>query len=276
MINKKAYAKINLVLNVLGKREDNFHEVDFIMATLDLHDNLSFELHDQDLVICPDSVCPMEDNLAYIALKKMKAKYKITNCYKITIEKNIPVAAGMAGGSSDAACVINTLNELEGLSLSLNELMALGALIGSDIPFCIYSQVARATGRGEVIQKLDLKLPNYHVVVVNPGVSLSTPKVYQALTTYSDNDKVNNFIENYQNVELNQLIFNQMQATACSLVPEIDNIINEFKTNFDQVGHVSGSGPTVFTIVEDSDVASRMYEYFKTKYPATYLTTLRG
>ncbi len=265
---KKAYAKINLVLNVLAKREDGFHEVDFIMSSVDLYDEIIFRRSDVDKVICQGVA--MEDNLAYKALKLLKEEYNIDECFEITINKQIPMAAGMAGGSSDAACVINTINEVCNLKIKRTKRMEFGAHLGSDIPFCILSRPARAQGRGEIITKLKFDASDYHVVVVNPGVELKTADVYNNLVIEEPNDKVENFdVDN-----LSASIHNQMQNTSISLCPEIQTIIDEFATKFDTKAIVSGSGPSVFCVTKDETLINEMYDYFKAKYDYTYKTKI--
>ncbi len=271
-----AYAKINLVLNVLNKREDCFHEVDFIMSTVDIYDTLTFEKYKEDILICDGVDFDYRDNLAYKALKLMKSEFNILDNIKITLDKKIPIAAGMAGGSSDAACVINFINDYYNLNLDMPRLYEIGSRLGSDIAFCILSKNARAQGRGEIINEVDINTSGYHIVVINPGVSLPTPLVYKNLVLNNNNDEVNKFLNNLDDNNLNDLIYNDMQDSAISLCDEIKPIMDEVLDKFNIKAHLSGSGPTVFTITKDYDKANNIYNHFKDKYKHTYIAKIRG
>ncbi|MGL5020782.1 MAG: 4-(cytidine 5'-diphospho)-2-C-methyl-D-erythritol kinase, partial [Mycoplasmatales bacterium] len=180
VVRQRAYAKINLVLNVLSKRVDGYHEVDFLMTSVKLFDLITVQKNDVDIVICEKApFIQKEKNLAYKAWILMKDRFKLEGCVKITIDKVIPVSAGMAGGSADCAATIKCINKLFDLKLSFVEMSKIGAELGSDVPFCIYSKLSRATGRGEKIKVISKKLPHAYLVIVNPSVGLSTPRVFK-------------------------------------------------------------------------------------------------
>ena len=184
ILYEKAPAKINLTLDVLYKRPDHFHEVEMVMTTVDLADYVGLRLLNQQkiLIKTTDSFIPNDQrNLAYQAAKLLMDRFDIKTGVEIDIHKQIPVAAGLAGGSTDAAATLRGLNRLWKLNLSVEELAELGAEIGSDIPFCVHGGTALATGRGEVLKPLSAP-PNCWVILAKPAISVSTGNIYGSLT----------------------------------------------------------------------------------------------
>ncbi len=277
MIIENAYAKINLVLNVTKKREDGYHEVDFLMSTVKLHDKIFLEKAKEDEVVCPRApFIKKETNLAYLAYVKMKEKYQIEDNLKITIHKVIPVSAGMAGGSSDAAAVIRAMNKMYKLNLTYEQMANIGAELGSDVPFCVYSKLARATGRGEKIELLDNKLPQSHVIVVNPGVGLSTPYVYKNHVIEDTNQDINKVLEANTYNEFVSSLHNDLEKTAIKLEPKITKMIKHIQKKYDNRIMVSGSGPTVLIFTKDQEQAQEIYKYARKKFLNTYYTETRN
>ena len=179
----KAPAKINLSLDVLHKRSDGYHEVEMIMTTIDLADRVELTLLDEDKInilshnrFVPDD----QRNLAYQAAQLLKERFQMKKGVTITIEKNIPVAAGLAGGTSDAAATLRGFNKLWGLGLTLDELAEIGSEIGSDVSFCVYGGTALAKGRGEIITELPAP-PTCWVILAKPFIGVSTAEVYRRL-----------------------------------------------------------------------------------------------
>lgn len=182
-INLKAPAKINLSLDALYKRGDGYHEVEMVMTTIDLADRLQLELLPEDKIILDvraHFIPGDQRNLVYQAALLLKETYHVKLGVKITLDKQIPVSAGLAGGSTDAAAALKGLNELWQLGLSLEELAELSAKIGSDIAFCIYGGTAFATGRGELIKRLR-PMPSCWIILAKPNIGVSTPSVYKEL-----------------------------------------------------------------------------------------------
>lgn len=277
MIIENAYAKINLVLNVTNKREDGYHEVDFLMSTVKLHDKIFLEKSEKDEVICPRApFIKKETNLAYLAYLKMKEMFNLTDNLKITIHKVIPVSAGMAGGSSDAAAVIRGINKMYQLNLSYEQMAEIGAELGSDVPFCVYSKLARATGRGEKIELLTNNLPKSHVIVVNPGVGLSTPYVYKNHIIEDTNQDINQVLSATSYDEFVSSLHNDLEKTAIKLEPKITKMINHIKKKYDNRIMVSGSGPTILIFTEDPNEAKEIYKYARKKFLNTYYTETRN
>ena len=193
MIKKKAYAKINIALDVREKRDDGYHDVRMIMNQIGLHDIVSLSLNDSDeITVSSDSAnIPCDNsNLAYKAARlffEVASKEGIeTGGVDIHIEKNIPVSAGLAGGSADAAAVLKGLNELYNYALSRRELLAIGASIGSDIPYCIVGGCSYAYGRGEKLKHLE-SINKAYVLLVKPEFGVSTGAAYNAIDNGTDN-----------------------------------------------------------------------------------------
>ena len=262
---EKAPAKINLTLDVLYKRPDQFHEVEMIMTTVVLADRIELEEKKEDAIkifshnrYVPDD----ERNLAYQAAALLKRRYHIKQGVAITIEKNIPVAAGLAGGSSDAAATLRGLNKLWKLGLSLDELAEIGSEIGSDVSFCVYGGTALATGRGEKIKHL-ASPPKCWVVLAKPVMGVSTADIYKRLNLQEVNHpnvaKMIEAIEKHDYSMVCENVGNVLEQVTLSLYPEVSNIKNQMKKFGADAVLMSGSGPTVFGLVEYDSRMHRVY-----------------
>ncbi|WOO87228.1 4-(cytidine 5'-diphospho)-2-C-methyl-D-erythritol kinase [Mollicutes bacterium LVI A0039] len=275
MMKQNAYAKINLVLNVVEKLENGYHRIEFLMNSVDLHDVVTVTKSAEDEVIVIDNPNLSNlDNLAYKALSVMREEFGFSNNYTIEIEKNIPVAAGMAGGSSDAAAVMRIINELEGLEQTEAQLAKLAAKVGSDVSYCIYSRLAIARGTGAEIELVDKLLPTKHLLVINPGVPLSTQSVYQ-------NHQINNVSGNIEAVlnatnhlEFETSLENSLAVTAKILCPEINKLEAELSKFTDHRILVSGSGPTLLVFSEDKLEIEKLYSIFKPIYKNTHIAKM--
>lgn len=262
---EKAPAKINLALDVLFKRPDQYHEVEMIMTTVDLADRIEIEENKQNsiTIFSHNRYVPDDDrNLAYQAAALLKERFDIKQGVSIKIEKNIPVAAGLAGGSSDAAATLRGLNRLWNLGLSMDELAELGAEIGSDVSFCVYGGTALATGRGEKIKHLPSP-PKCWVVLAKPVRGVSTADIYKRLDLQSV--KHPNIPEMIQAIETNDYkgvcnnLGNVLENVTLSLHPEVLHIKNQMKRFGADAVLMSGSGPTVFGLVEYDSRMNRVY-----------------
>ncbi|MFY0761131.1 4-(cytidine 5'-diphospho)-2-C-methyl-D-erythritol kinase [Metabacillus dongyingensis] len=264
-ILEKAPAKINLSLDVLHKRTDGFHEVKMIMTTIDLADRVELvELASDEIKIISHNRFVPDDqrNLAYQAALLLKKRYGIRKGVSIAITKVIPVAAGLAGGSSDAAATLRGLNRLWKLGLSLDELAELGAEIGSDVSFCVYGGTALATGQGEKIQHIDTP-PHCWVVLAKPTIGVSTADVYRNLNlsavTHPD---VEGMIEGIKEQDFDQicsLLGNVLEDVTLKMYPEVANIKDQMKRFGADAVLMSGSGPTVFGLVRYESRLHRVY-----------------
>lgn len=262
---EKAPAKINLSLDVLRKRSDGYHEVDMIMTMIDLADRISFEKNDKNkITLCSNSgIVPNDDrNLVYRAAKLIKEEYKIDNGVSIYLEKNIPVAAGLAGGSSDAAATLRGLNRLWCLNASNSELMALGEKIGSDVPFCINGGTARVTGRGEIVNQIST-VPAGWVVLAKLPIGVSTKEIYDALnidviSTHPKTDEMQRAIEAQDINKIIELLANVLQDVTLSLYPDVMHLYGQMKHFAEKGVLMSGSGPTIYTLVSKESKVKRI------------------
>ncbi|PFP16039.1 4-(cytidine 5'-diphospho)-2-C-methyl-D-erythritol kinase [Bacillus sp. AFS073361] len=261
----KAPAKINLALDVLHKRPDGFHEVEMIMTTIDLADRVELELlHEDKIHILSHNRYVPDDqrNLAFQAAQLLKDRFHVKQGVKISIEKTIPVAAGLAGGSSDAAATLRGLNKLWNLGLSMDELAELGSEIGSDVSFCVYGGTALAKGRGEIITQIPAP-PTCWVILAKPFIGVSTAEVYRRLNIVETvHPNIAGMIEainahDYQEVCVN--VGNVLEEVTLNLHPEVALIKEQMKRFGADAVLMSGSGPTVFGIVQHDSRMHRIY-----------------
>ncbi|RUL49154.1 MULTISPECIES: 4-(cytidine 5'-diphospho)-2-C-methyl-D-erythritol kinase [Lysinibacillus] len=265
MLYVKAPAKINLTLDVLYKRPDNYHEVEMIMTTVDLADRIGLEVRKDGLIHINSSngFIPSDNrNLAYQAAQLIKDTYGIQEGVTITIDKEIPIAAGLAGGSSDAAATLKGLNELWNLNLSNDTLAELGAKIGSDVSFCVYGGTALATGRGEIIQKLPAP-PTCWVVLAKPKIGVSTAQVYGGLkieeVEHPNTKQMLAAIDTNDYDLMCASLGNVLESVTFKLHPEVVMIKEQMKRFGADAVLMSGSGPTVFGLVDHESRLSRIY-----------------
>lgn len=268
-LNYKARAKINLGLDVCRRLENGYHEVKMIMQTVDIYDELILtKRQEPDIVLLVDSrdnLGKHEDNLVYKAAKVMREHYGIAQGIEISLKKNIPVAAGMAGGSTDAAGVMLAMNELFGLDRSKKELMELALPLGADIPFCIMGGTALAEGIGEKLTPLPAP-PYAKLVVVKPPIMVPTGKVYQSLDlnglkTHPDIDGMTEALENGDLEGIVRRMENVMETVTQREFPIISDIKKMLAGNGALGAMMSGSGPSIFGVFTDSEMAEAAAEY---------------
>lgn len=282
MLYIKAPAKINLTLDVLYKRPDNYHEVEMIMTTVDLADRIGLEPRQDGLIkiMSADRYVPDDNrNFAYQAAQLLKDLYNIDEGVTIHIEKEIPIAAGLAGGSSDAAATLRGLNELWNLELSLDELAELGAKIGSDVSFCVYGGTALATGRGTHIQEIAAP-PACFIVLAKPKIGVSTAEVYGNLKIdeieHPNTKQMIHAIET-QNYELIcESVGNVLESVTFKLYPEVVTIKEQMQRFGADAVLMSGSGPTVFGLVDTESRAQRIYNGLRGFCEEVYVVRLLG
>ena len=261
-IQLKAYAKINLGLDVVGRREDGYHEVRMIMQTIKLFDKLTFTLLDEDVIRLKTNLGFLsvdENNLVYKAVKLLKDTYGVKKGMDIDLFKVIPVAAGMAGGSTDCATALFGASKLFGLNLSQKELMELGVKLGADVPYCVMRGTALSEGIGEVLTPLP-PLPDCTILIAKPPVSVSTKFVYENLDAkpsyeHPDIDGMIKEIENGNVKGIADKLGNVLELVTIPEYPVIDEIKKYMKDNGALGAMMSGSGPTVFGIYEDEEKA---------------------
>lgn len=272
-IRMKAYAKINLGLDVLRKRADGYHDVCMIMQTINLYDSITIKkAQNKGIQLKANlSFLPCDQrNLVFRAAALFYENFYPDKGASITMDKKIPVAAGLAGGSSDAAATLKGLNQLYQTGLSLEELMKLGVTLGADVPYCLLMGTALSEGIGEVLTPLN-PMPKCDILLVKPDVSVSTKYVYENLKL--NNDSIHpDIVKMRKAIDENDLI----RLTACMdnilqtvTVPDYP-IITEIKDKMRKLGALtalmSGSGPTVFGIFKDHQTAEKAFHHFKSSY----------
>ena len=249
----KAYAKINLGLDVVRRLENGYHEVKMVMQTVGIYDVLDFERTDGGIVITTDSgeLPTDENNLIYKAAKLMMETYPISGGVKIHLEKHIPIAAGMAGGSTDAAATLKGMNRLFDLGCTLKDLMELGVKIGADVPYCVMGGTALAEGIGEKLTPL-APAPDCYVLVAKPDINVSTKYVYEHLDAQE--------IVKHPDIGILDRMENVLETVTVSAYPIIQTIKDRMKELGAINSLMSGSGPTVFGIFVEKDMARRAYD----------------
>ncbi|MGJ9385053.1 4-(cytidine 5'-diphospho)-2-C-methyl-D-erythritol kinase [Salipaludibacillus sp. CF4.18] len=278
----KAPAKINLTLDVLRKRSDGYHDVEMIMTTIDLADRIHLTLIDENKIIVEvteGQVPSNKQNLAYQAAQLLKDQFSITSGVKIFIEKVIPISAGLAGGSTDAAAVLRGLNDMWDLQLSLKELAQIGLQIGSDVPFCVYGGTAIARGRGEDLTFLPSPPPCWVILAKTPR-GVSTKDIYEGLDLNNmkspDTEGMISAIEKKDFQGICRRLENVMEPTTFLLAPDVE-YIKESLVRFGAEGTVmSGSGPTVFSLTMSKAKADRLYNGLKGFMDRVFVVRLIG
>lgn len=272
-----APAKINLVLDVLNKREDGYHNVKMVMQSLELCDVVTVEKTDGGITISSDSgVVPCDDtNIAYKAAKIMLDKANSGMGVHIDIQKNIPVAAGLAGGSTDGAAVLVALNEMLDLNFSTEQLMELGGKFGADVPYCVIKGTALAEDTGVKLTKIE-PYGNHTVLLVKPDISVSTPWVYKNLdlknVSHPDVDAFIECIKSQNYVKSYEYMGNVLESVTVKEYPVIDEIKNKMMDLGASVSLMSGSGPTVFGIFENEQKAIDAAQVFKKDFKEVIVT----
>lgn len=282
-ISVKAPAKINLTLDALYKRPDGYHEVEMVMTTVDLADRVELTLlaSDEIRLECSASFVPDDArNHAYKAAQLLKEKYKVKQGVRIYIHKQIPVAAGLAGGSSDAAAALRGLNKLWNLGLTLDELAEVGAQIGSDVPFCVYGGTALATGRGERIEHLTAPAPCW-VILAKPPIGVSTADVYGNLrinegTKHPNTANMLKAVETQDFQLMCQSLGNVLEDVTLSLYPQVKQIKELMLASGADGVLMSGSGPTVYALVQKEAKVQRIYNALRGFVKDVYVARLLG
>ncbi len=272
----KAHSKINLTLNVVGQRPDGYHDVDMIMQTLELGDVVTVNKTLSGIEVSgTGSIAYDESNLAYKAAKLFFDVTGIRGGASVYIEKNIPVCAGMAGGSTDCAAVLKCLNAIYGKPLSTKSLIAISARLGADVPYCIAGGTARAQGIGEKLTPLK-PFGDVAVVVVKPCISISTPWAYRSLDhdnmDHPDTEAAAEAIERGERNAVYGLMGNSFEKSIFRKYPEIESIKQRLIAFGADGALMSGSGSTVFGIFEDEARAKEAYQYYEGKYKEVFLT----
>ncbi|MDO8785154.1 MAG: 4-(cytidine 5'-diphospho)-2-C-methyl-D-erythritol kinase [Syntrophales bacterium] len=262
MIGKLSPAKVNLYLRVFRKREDGYHDIASLMQRISLYDEMTFSPIERDIVVrCPDSSLPgNEENIVYRAANAIFSSASCASGIEITIGKRIPVAAGLGGGSSNAATTLMTINEMFGFRYSIDDLMKIGAKLGADIPFFIFGKTAWALGIGDLLQAAD-NIPPLWFVLINPRFGISTRMVYENLNLRLTKGSINYTIPRFQAVDgLLEVLRNDLEQVTFGLYPVLRHLKN-LLLEYGALGALmSGSGPTVFGIFSEEKAALKAKE----------------
>lgn len=279
----KPLAKINLGLDIIGVREDGYHEMRMIMQSLALHDQMVMQITDENRIRLKTNVpyLPTDaGNIVYKAVDMIRNEYGIEGGVRIDLKKTIPIAAGLGGGSSDAAAAIYGMNKLFGLGLRKSDMIELGTKLGADVPFCIMRGTMLAEGIGEELSPV-APMVDCPVLVVKPNFGVSTKDVY---TAYDKCDKcdlshpnIDGLCEALKNQDFNSICANMgnvLEGVTIKMHPEVQIIKDELMSKNAKLAMMSGSGPTVFALFDDKVKAQSAYHYFKDikGYEQTFLT----
>ncbi|MGI6227140.1 MAG: 4-(cytidine 5'-diphospho)-2-C-methyl-D-erythritol kinase [Peptococcales bacterium] len=278
VVKVRAYAKINLFLDVLRKRADGYHEVEMIMQGISLHDIITIQPALGITIVANSSLIPLDErNLAFQAARLIIDKFPGISGVKINIDKNIPVEAGLAGGSTDAAAVILGMNKIYNLNLTNADMIELGELLGSDVPFCTLGSTALASGRGEIITETAL-CPLLWVVLVKPPFGVKTKDVYANFDSFTKKHKpsIKSYIKALEVNDISYLLsntFNALEESTFKLYPSVqllkEQLINLGAKNI----LMSGSGPTIFTLFSSQEEAQKFAQTVKDNYDYQVLLT---
>ena len=278
----RSYAKINLCLNITGKRKDGYHELDMVMVPISLHDSLVVDL----LKKSPDNFVTVDDfsigsfnyNLATFSIDKLRSVYHFDEKFRILIHKVIPIQAGLGGGSSNAACSLKAVNDLLQLGASDKELMEIGKTLGCDIPFFVKCKPARCKGLGEILEPIEIK-NNYYVLIVKPEAGCSTREVYLAADSMDlpvcNVDNVIKALQEGDDDLLAASMGNALQAPAITLVPQIQTIIDELHDCGLKIVQQTGSGSAVFALSTDKKLLKKVLKQFENKYQVELARVLK-
>ena len=273
-----APAKVNIALDVVGKMENGYHELDMIMAPISLFDELNIQpIHgSEDIILCDGAQLP-EKNTIQKSIDLMRKQYAFENHYLVEVKKSIPMQAGLAGGSADAAAVLKTINELENLHLNESELIELGKKVGADVPFCLVNEWARVQGIGEKIRRLDCDW-KFDILLVKPKEGVSTPASFSIWDSKENKPLDVDIVEEAlvkKNVELlYTTMVNDLEPIGQELLP----VLNTIKEDMNDLGIVrvmmSGSGSSMMGFSIDQDVLEDAKKVLKDRYEFVEVVTV--
>lgn len=272
----KSYGKINLSLDVVRKREDGYHDIDTVMQRISLYDNLHIrKIPGNKLIIKSNNkLIPLDEtNLVYKGWDKLR-KYTLDETgIEIYIDKKIPMAAGLAGGSTNVASFMSALNKIWNLNLTDEKLMDIGKTIGADVPYFFDGRTCRAEGIGEILTPIR-EFKGYNILIVNNGKDISSKDIYTNIIPSGQSEKMDKVVEAIEENNLEKLAkhgYNTMEEVSFKIYEDIEIIKNYMIENGAEYSLMSGSGPTVFGIFKDINKMTKAEEYFKEKYENVYI-----
>jgi len=274
-----SYSKINLTLHVLGKRQDGYHDLETIMQSVNLADRIFIKKEKEGIKIkCSHPLVPVDSqSLTYRTAEKILNRYKITKGVKIEIDKKIPLASGMAGGSANSASILVGINKLFALNLNNKDLRRIGEELGMDVPFCIQNGTALAYHKGEKVTPLPLVDPPLWLIIINPGFEIPTRWAYNNLDLDQIKKEKNNteaMLKALKKRELQGIaknLFNSFERLIIKKYPEIGKIKDRLIEEGILGALMSGSGPTVFGIAQNEEQAFKIYEKLKSEYKSIWV-----
>ncbi|WP_314579682.1 4-(cytidine 5'-diphospho)-2-C-methyl-D-erythritol kinase [Enterococcus gilvus] len=276
-IMEKAPAKINLGLDILGKRPDGLHELAMVMASIDLADRLYLEEIPENKIIIETNKAFLptdKKNHVYEALELVKERFNIDKGLRVKIHKEIPVAAGLGGGSTDSAAALRAVNRLWNLGLSIEELAALGAEVGSDVPYCVYGQTSLVEGFGEKVTPI-APMPQCWVVVVKPRMSVSTRTIFAKIVMedlyHPDIETLVSAIEENDYQKMTENLGNSMEVVTIKKHPVIQQLKDRMLKYGADAAMMSGSGPTVYALCHKYSRAKHVLNALKGFCDEVYL-----
>lgn len=274
-----AYAKINVFLDVLSKREDGYHEMRMVMLPLELHDLIEIESSPYfiDNYVTCDHVSLQETkyNLINLTIQKLRSIYRFKQNYNISVHKEIPISAGLGGGSSNAAAILKAFNKLLKLKIGNEEMNSIAKSLGADVPFCLINKPALVEGIGEKITEIPLK-HQYFVIIIKPQTGLSTKHVFEKADTieldHGNADLVVEALRKGDDEALGNAMFNSLEKASIEMLPEIQDIKDMLKRDGMKMVLMSGSGSTVYGLTTDHAFAKRLYKKYEKEGYEVYLT----
>lgn len=269
----KSYAKINLYLNVGAKRPDGYHDLESVMQQVTLFDYVTV-LRDTETtergvrIICTDRLVPSDDrNIAAKCAMAFMDKYNINSEVSVSIDKRIPVAAGLAGGSTDGAAVLAIMNSIFDVNAPMDELCAIAAKLGADIPFCLIGGTCMAAGIGEILTPVKTPELPYHILICNAGRGVSTPEAYAKLDETTDDTvrSIDDVLEPLKNGAMPEKLYNSFERVILPMHTEASQIKRDMLACGADTAMMSGSGPSVFGLFHDADMRDRAKAFFDMK-----------
>ena len=274
-----SYSKINLTLNILGKRRDGYHNIETIMQSINLTDRIFIKEEKEGIKIkCSHPLVPIDtQSLTYRSAEKILNRYRIKKGVKIEIDKKIPLASGMAGGSANSASILVGINKLFALNLSNKDLREIGEELGMDVPFCIQNGTAIAYHRGEKVTPLPPINPPMWIIIINPGFEIPTKWAYNNIDLDQIKREKNNtkvMLKALKEVGLEEIaknLFNSFEELIIKKYPEIGKIKDRLIEESALGALMSGSGPTVFGIAQNKEQALKIYKKLKSEYKSIWV-----
>lgn len=271
-----APAKVNLALDVVSTYPNGYHELDMVMVPIDIFDEIEVKIAKEDKVMCLDMVLP-EDNTISKMIRVCREQFQLAHCYEVHVKKDIPMQAGLAGGSADAAAVCKAILELENLNVSFDQQVQIAKQVGADVPFCLYNQWARVQGIGEVISPIQTTW-KLKALLLKPDQGVSTPEAFKKWHSqepmHPNVDAIQNAIEKEDLESLIQCMDNALEPCAFQLVPELESIKEEMlETGISRV-LMSGSGSSLMGFSADEQVLIDAQKKLSDKYNFVRVITI--